>query len=187
MRTETFVTADLHLGHVGICEKRDDDNRKVRPWASPEEMDEAIIARWNATVRPNDKVYVLGDVVINRRCLPTLFRLNGRLRLVSGNHDTFRTREYLERFDEVMGCRVKGGAILTHIPIHPQCVDRFGLNIHGHLHSGRIVTAPDAPFEFQGRDPRYLCVSMEQTLYKPIPLEEAMAIAAANGYMALAA
>ncbi len=38
-------------------------------------MDEAIISNWNSVVSPKDKVYVLGDVVINRSAMPLLGRL----------------------------------------------------------------------------------------------------------------
>jgi calcineurin-like phosphoesterase family protein len=38
-------------------------------------MDDDMVRAWNDRVRPNDKVYHLGDVVINRKALPTLARL----------------------------------------------------------------------------------------------------------------
>jgi calcineurin-like phosphoesterase family protein len=38
--------------------------RPCVPFASAEEADEEMISRWNATVRPHDKVYVLGDIAI---------------------------------------------------------------------------------------------------------------------------
>ena len=41
-----------------------------------------MVKRWNETVRPNDKVYHLGDVVINRKALKTLGRLNGEKVLI---------------------------------------------------------------------------------------------------------
>ena len=61
----------------------------------PNEMDEEMIKRWNETVRPNDKVYHLGDVVINRKALTTLSRLNGDKVLIRGNHDIFKLEEYI--------------------------------------------------------------------------------------------
>ena len=73
-----FLVSDTHFGHFGVCKfTRNDGVTKLRPWDTPEEMDEEMVKRWNETVRPNDKVYHLGDVVIIRKALKTLHRLNG--------------------------------------------------------------------------------------------------------------
>ena len=73
-----FLTSDTHFGHMGVCKFMGPDGvNKLRPWDSAEEMDEEMVKRWNETVRPNDKVYHLGDVVINRKALKILHRLNG--------------------------------------------------------------------------------------------------------------
>jgi len=84
----TFLTSDTHFGHAGVCRfLRNDGVTKLRPWDSPEEMDEEMVKRWNERVRPNDKVYHLGDVVINRRALDIMSRLNGDKVLIRGNHE----------------------------------------------------------------------------------------------------
>ena len=63
-----FLVSDTHFGHAGVCHFiRNDGVTKLRPWTDPDEMDEEMVKRWNETVRPNDKVYHLGDVVINRK------------------------------------------------------------------------------------------------------------------------
>ena len=68
-----FLVSDTHFGHVGVCRfTRNDGVTKLRPWDSPEEMDEAMVKAWNERVKPTDKVYHLGDVVINRKALKTL-------------------------------------------------------------------------------------------------------------------
>ena len=89
-----FLVSDTHFGHAGVCRFLREDGSKLRPWDDPSEMDEAMIKRWNERVRPNDKVYHLGDVVINRKALSTLSRLNGDKVLIRGNHDIFRDDEY---------------------------------------------------------------------------------------------
>ena len=98
-----FLVSDTHFGHAGVCRftHPDDPEVKLRPWDDPDEMDEALIRNWNERVRPNDKVYHLGDVVINRRALKTLARLNGDKVLIRGNHDIFRDSEYREYFREL--------------------------------------------------------------------------------------
>ena len=72
-----FVVADTHFGHKGVCQFLNEDGSKLRPWKDPVEMDEAMVDLWNETVKPTDKVYHLGDVIINRRAFATVAKLNG--------------------------------------------------------------------------------------------------------------
>ena len=82
----TFFTADTHFGHAKLL--------RTRPaFATIEEHDEAIVARWNAIVAPHDVVWHLGDMVhgpSRERCAELFARLSGHKRLVAGNHDTNR-------------------------------------------------------------------------------------------------
>ena len=52
-------------------------------------MDDDIMARWNATVAPNDEIWVLGDLALGNleSALERVARLNGQVTLVPGNHD----------------------------------------------------------------------------------------------------
>ena len=157
-----FLVSDTHFGHNGVCQfLRADGVTKLRPWDTPEEMDEAMIKVWNETVRPTDKVYHLGDVVINRKALHTLHRLNGDKVLIKGNHDIFRLEEYTPFFRDIRAYHIMNNVVFSHIPIHPDSKGRFSGNIHGHLHSNKMD------------DPWYLCVCVEQTDFKPISLEDA--------------
>ena len=156
---------------------REDGVTKLRPWDAAEAMDEEMIRRWNSVVRPSDKVYHLGDVVINRRALPTLARLNGDKVLIRGNHDIFRDTEYREYFRELRAYHVLNGMILSHIPVHEASLGRFGVNIHGHLHANRVrralgVDAQTGAVTYSDQvDVRYHCVCVEQTDFAPILLE----------------
>jgi calcineurin-like phosphoesterase family protein len=161
-----FLVSDTHFGHAGVCRfLRNDGVTKLRPWDNPEEMDEFMVKAWNERVRPNDKVYHLGDVVINRRAMSTLARLNGDKVLIRGNHDIFRDTEYREYFRELRAYHVMNGMILSHIPIHEESLGRFGVNIHGHLHSNRVMKDGAV-------DVRYHCVCVEQTDFAPILFED---------------
>ena len=160
-----FLVSDTHFGHAGVCRFLRDDGNKLRPWDDPDEMDEAMIERWNSVVRMNDKVYHLGDVVINRKALSTLYRLNGDKVLIKGNHDIFKLEEYTEHFRDIRGYHVLNGMILSHIPVHEESIARFGVNIHGHLHSNRVM-------KNGAIDPRYFNVSVEQIDFTPISLED---------------
>ena len=63
---------------------------KPRGFSSIEEMNEAIVERHNKIVKPEDHVYLLGDLVLgdSLRNIEFVKRLNGSLHLVRGNHDT---------------------------------------------------------------------------------------------------
>ncbi len=174
-----FLVSDTHFGHLGVCRfMRNDGVTKLRPWDTPEEMDEEMIRRWNDRVRPNDKVYHLGDVVINRRALPTLARLNGDKVLIRGNHDIFRDDEYREYFRELRAYHVMNGMILSHIPIHSDSLGRFGTNIHGHTHANRVMTEVWGEYKI---DVRYHCVCVEQTDFAPILFEDVIKRIEAEG------
>jgi calcineurin-like phosphoesterase family protein len=153
---------------------------KLRPWDNADEMDEEMIKRWNETVRPNDKVYHLGDVVINRKALKTLHRLNGDKVLIRGNHDIFRDDEYRLFFRELRAYHVMNGMILSHIPIHTESLGRFGTNIHGHLHANRVMIQKHAKATPE-IDARYHCVCVEQTDYRPILFEDVIKRIKAEG------
>lgn len=174
--TTSWAVADPHFGHLGVCKfLHPNGTDPLRPWDTPEEMDEALVKNWNEVVRPNDRVNLLGDVVINRRCLVTLGRLNGRIRLVKGNHDIFKLADYLPYVDDIAAYHVTKGpqggkVIMSHIPIHPESLGRFGVNIHGHLHAHQVMTG----IKNSKVDKRYVCVSVEQTNWRPITLEEAL-------------
>jgi calcineurin-like phosphoesterase family protein len=185
----TFLVSDTHFGHAGVCRftHPDDPEVKLRPWSDPDEMDEEMIRRWNETVRPSDKVYHLGDVVINRKALRTLHRLNGDKVLIRGNHDIFRDEEYRTYFRELRAYHVLNGMILSHIPVHEASLGRFGVNIHGHLHASRVKRArgidakTGAVLYGTEIDPRYHCVCVEATDFRPILLEDVVKRIQAEG------
>jgi calcineurin-like phosphoesterase family protein len=167
-----FLTSDTHFGHAGVCRfLRDDGVTKLRPWDNPEEMDEEMVKRWNETVGPNDKVYHLGDVVINRKALSIMHRLNGDKVLIRGNHDIFKDEDYRQHFRELRAYHVMNGMILSHIPIHTESLGRFGVNIHGHLHANRVTMGNGYRSVI---DTRYHCVCVEQTDFRPILFEDVM-------------
>lgn len=184
-----FLISDTHFGHTNTWEKFTlADGSPLRPFTSTEEMDETMVDNWNRVVRPQDTVYHLGDVVIARRHLETVKRLNGRKILIRGNHDIFKDKDYYEAgFEQIHGVRVfVDQFILSHIPLHPDCVgERFKRNVHGHLHGNRITRdiicrADPRTIEHEFYtvrtevDPRYLCVCVEQTNFTPVSFDDVM-------------
>jgi len=183
-----FLVSDTHFVHAGVCRfTRNDGVTKLRPWDSAEEMDEAMVKAWNDRVKPTDKVYHLGDVVMNRKSLSIMSRLNGDKVLIRGNHDIFRDTDYREHFRELRAYHVMNGMILSHIPVHAESLGRFGVNIHGHLHANRVrkargVDARTGEVLYSDAiDTRYHCVCVEQTDFAPILFEEVIARIEAEG------
>lgn len=164
-----FFASDHHFGHANILTFKRDDGTPLREFQTVSHMNEHIVDCHNSVVRPNDKVYFLGDVVMSTKSysLDILKRMNGQKVLIKGNHDLCKMQAYLEHFKDVRGSHQFDGMILTHIPIHPESLARWGLNVHGHLHSN-VVRMPLS----QIPDRRYFNVSMERINYTPISLEE---------------
>lgn len=159
----------MHLGHVGVTQFLSKNGvDKLRPWDNIEDMDEALISNWNSVVGNKDKVYCLGDVIINRKHFHKLARLNGEKVLVRGNHDIFRMEEYTPYFKDLRAYHVLDNLIMSHIPVHPDSKGRFRGNVHGHLHD-REVMLPNQPTK---PDPWYFNVSVERINFTPIAFED---------------
>lgn len=171
-----WFTSDTHFGHSNIIEYAG------RPFHSVQEMDEILIQNWNAHVRPQDHIYHLGDVSMERsssrkEAFCTLIRrLNGHRRLILGNHDRFPVKVYAEVFEKVMASNVHEGMLFTHIPIHPQSMGRFKANVHGHIHE-KPAFPPVSRVSYEDREVEpglspYINLSVEATGYRPVELEE---------------
>jgi calcineurin-like phosphoesterase family protein len=156
-----FFIADTHFGHKNIIQYEP----LHRPFATIEEHDTELIQRWNSVVSPKDIVYHLGDFAFGKKNIAVAALLNGRKRLIMGNHDCYPAEEYLKYFERVFGSIFYKNYILSHIPLHPNHA-RAMMNIHGHLHSKM------GPVCENENDPIYFNVSVEQIGLKPISLEE---------------
>jgi len=153
-----FVTSDTHFGHARIIELAS------RPFGSVEEMDAALVRRWNDVVAPDTVVLHLGDLALGTIAdtLPRTAALNGRRYLVPGNHDRVspatQTQRALARFvplyehagwtvlpEIVQGTRRGMPLLASHYPYFGDStgverhtshrpVDRGLPLIHGHTH-----------------------------------------------------
>jgi calcineurin-like phosphoesterase family protein len=150
-----FVTSDTHFGHKRVIEFEP----VLRPFASIEEHDRELVARWNATVKPKDTVWHLGDVFFGKDGHLVLAQLHGLKKLVLGNHDHYPLEVYQRYFSKIFGAAEWGNCILTHVPVHPGQMRRYAGNIHGHMHSKKLD------------DPRYACVSVEHTGLAPVLMD----------------
>ena len=164
-----FFCSDHHIDHQNILTFTKSDGSRLRDFESLEHMREHIVAQHNSVVGKRDKVYFLGDVTMSTKAsaLEILDRMNGEKVLIKGNHDLCKPAAYLKYFKDIRGSHQFSGVIMTHIPIHPESLARWGTNIHGHLHHNRVMM-PVA----QIPDRRYFNVSLECINYTPISLEQ---------------
>lgn len=156
-----WFISDTHFGHEGMTRFTRENGTKLRPFTTVDEMDYTIFENWRKTVKPQDKVYHLGDVAFDIDKLRFIATLPGHKRLIRGNHDLFKMNEYTKIFEEVYGVKQLDGWWFTHIPIHPFSCGRknFKGNIHGHIHEVRLGEP-------------YVNVCVEHTNYAPINFED---------------
>ena len=176
--TTTFLIGDTHFSHKNIVKFTDKDGNKIRPFDSVEEHDQALIDAINSRVGVNDKLYHLGDVCIPRRGLNLMHAIKCQNRvLIKGNHDIYKLHEYSEHFRDIRAYHVMGGErmILSHVPVHPDSLERFKVNVHAHTHANLMLDKWGKP------DIRYICVSLEHTNFAPISLDEIKTIVKERG------
>lgn len=163
MRDIWFIS-DTHFGHENILEFLRHDGTKLRDFKNLGEMNDLIFTNWAETVKPQDKIYHLGDLAFGQAgnlVMKAMRGLPGHKRLVMGNHDKYKAAEYAQVFEKLLGVSRLDNLWLSHIPVHPHSiVERRVLgNAHGHLHDHILD------------DGRYFCCSVEQTNYKPVHFE----------------
>lgn len=167
MKPKVYLISDLHFGHRKMYEQpfTRKDGSRLRLWPTAEQADQEMVRRWNAVVRPDDKVYVLGDLAMTASALETVGELNGTKVLVAGNHESLNVKKYVPYFKDIRSYWRLDQFLLSHMPVHPDCLGKNIGNIHGHLHY-HVVRLPGGAV-----DPRYLNVSVEHTDYAPIDFE----------------
>lgn len=141
---KTFFTADLHLFHRGVL------GHPARRFQTVEEMNSAIIERWNSKVGVHDTVYFLGDLSFANldKTLSVVGMLNGQIKWVPGNHDKalFRKVElhgFMEPLRPLHTVKVQDEDIskghqrivLCHYPLLTWDMAHHGAwHAHGHSH-----------------------------------------------------
>lgn len=171
-----FLISDTHFGHANILNFKRYDGTPLRVFDNVAHMDSAMIDNWNKVVKPEDKVYHLGDVAMDGKYLSHLGWCNGTKVLIKGNHDTAKLTKYQQYFKDVRAYHLLDNYALSHVPIHPESLSRWKGNFHGHLHANRVRMLPykaqdhENPTQADNRgiDPKYYCVSVECIDYTPI-------------------
>ena len=137
-----WFTSDNHFGHPGAR------GLYRRPFASVAEMDQQMIGRWNAVIKPGDEIWHLGDFAVRQpaeRVASLLRELHGEKHLVTGNNDDAgvigcagwrSVQAYVEVTVEGMSL------VLCHYPFRTwRNMGKGAINLHGHSH-GRLKPQP---------------------------------------------
>ena len=151
------ITSDLHFLHKTIFRH---DYPFRRQWNNVDEMNEGLIDHWNTTVDKHDIVWVLGDVSLGNRneTREILYRLNGIINLIPGNHDQEKISVFKDRctvLPRMMQYRYDKVLVeMCHYPIEDWYKIHHGYpHFHGHTHGslphpGRRL---DVGFDVHGR------------------------------------
>lgn len=164
-----FITSDIHIGHTNIIKFCPDTRKRfLAPQGDPDYllsvlndpstslrtaqailhnassyMTSEIIREWNENVSPEDTVYILGDVFFMNKhdAVDVINRLNGKLILIQGNHDSkiVSYNKFRERFHQIhqyLEINLNGTKVcMMHYPIKSwNGMYRGSVHLHGHLH-----------------------------------------------------
>lgn len=176
-----WITSDLHIGH------NRDFVYKDRGFETIEEHDATLVRNWNELVAPEDTVYILGDVMLKNNLsddgflygMSVLKKLNGRLIVIRGNHDS---KEKIEKYTECVNVIKAGDAALyldypetgsyhfylTHYPTlvsHKKLkqMKTALINLYGHTHQKD---------RFYNEHPYMYCVCLDAHDMRPALLDD---------------
>lgn len=141
-----YLTSDLHLGHSNIMK------HCKRSFNSVEEMNNRIINNINDMVRPNDELYILGDLYFGEKQTINTFEYAKKIKckhihLIKGNHDMsfedlLKLNEENKVFESISLYKElkyeKRLFVLCHYPFMDNAWNKAmhgSINIHGHIHS----------------------------------------------------
>lgn len=170
----TYFIGCIHFGHESMA--------KYRGFYDSWEHDEHLIRCWNSVVKEKDKVFILGDITMEKAIhYPKLEELNGYKHVVLGNHDRPQDIDRMLDFvDKVSGVFNYNGYMLTHVPIHPNEVTWCKGNIHAHIHHKNVIDSVEVYDRYQDEGSKLVTVGQEKYInvdahllnYKPISFAE---------------
>lgn len=169
--SKIFFTSDTHFNH---------DREFVyspRGFKTIQEMNGTLVKNWNETVGNDDDIYVLGDFFLGtdfNYIQEALNKLNGRIHLVTGNHDTpSKITEYtswnniVEIADALRIRYKKREFFLCHYPVLTASLEqdpnKAVINLFGHTHN-KDKFYEDRPYMYN--------VAVDANDNKPVEIEE---------------
>lgn len=168
----TYFTSDQHFGHANIIRFCD------RPFTTVDEMDRAMLTKWNERVTDADDVWILGDLFFRSARVKTILeQLKGRKHLILGNHDSSwisrleRSKYFVSVAEIYIGKIGEHQVTMCHYPMLSWPQDRDSYMIYGHIHNH--VNADYWPL-IQKRE-RMLNAGVEVNGFAPVTFDELVA------------
>lgn len=104
-RNKTWFISDLHIGHGNVLKFEEG----LHSFTNIKEHDWAIAQNWHNTVGPDDHVFFLGDLAMERtkfkhirENLGKFGKLPGKVHWIIGNHDLHINDTWLYNLSEIM-------------------------------------------------------------------------------------
>lgn len=179
-----FYISDIHFNDQRVFDKCS------RPFKNIEEYKEQIITRWNAKVKDDDTVYVLGDVAEDSydEVIKIFKRLNGIKHFIIGNHDLkllsiiknsniFKSINFIDLIED-NGRKV----CICHYPLMDWMeFSREGYHVYGHIHNKTKLNghAYVQIKEYFSDKPAFNA-SVDVTGYEPVTLDEMIKLKEVN-------
>ena len=167
-----YFIADTHFGHENIIRLCN------RPFGNVTEMNSYMFQAWNARVKDDDTVYIIGDMAFRTHvdeAVKFISGLKGHKCLIKGNHDgrTLKNEAFRKLFDEVADIKSLAlgntRVIMCHYPICEwEGYFRGSYLVYGHIHN--TTTTPAYKF-MHGMD-KALNAGADIIHYTPATFEE---------------
>lgn len=175
--SKLYFTSDSHFSHYNICRYCN------RPFASRSDMDNTLINNWNSVVPEDGIVVHCGDFMLShdgdiKDYMKYLYRLNGRVLLIRGNHDRVELAQSNDKLINVvdMANIVTPDAKL--FASHYPCLAFNGdYQVFGHIHTlsnGKCTGSDGYVTELQLKN--QYDVGVDQNGYTPVSFDELMKI-----------
>jgi calcineurin-like phosphoesterase family protein len=159
----TFFTSDTHFGHANIIKL------SSRPFQDCEAMDEALRDNWNAVVKPSDTVWHLGDFTWAKgeEAESYLKRLNGKINLIWGNHDSDAVRGWKRWHSSQFGTEI-------HLAGHRITLCHYAMRVWNKAHKGAPMLYGHSHDSLPGNS-QSLDVGVDCWGMRPVTLDEILA------------
>lgn len=176
----TFFTSDTHFFHKNIikyCKRpwyTSLDSSSGVPIVSDDDvvrMNASLVQLWNSVVEPDDEVWHLGDFAfgiedVDGKIPDIVSKLNGKINLVLGNHDSKDDNVFLKAGIRKVYDRpvlFENWFLLSHEPLEFINSSCPFVNVFGHVHdNANYKTLSECGY----------CVCVERHDYKPVDFEE---------------